>query len=167
MAMLPFKAGDVLLYSGKTLVDDVIRVVTLSDFNHVAIVMPDCQTMVEALPGGVVVKPITEMGETGVWHVSTEMTWNASASAFVKSVLGEPYSYLNDLLAGLGYPPATEKEWECAQLAAKILRILGMPLPTICDTPQEVAMACAKKGCLFQFLPSQAEIADAMPKLGG
>ena len=164
--ILPIQAGDVFLYSGKTLVDDVIRAVTLSDFNHVAVALPGGTTMVEALPGGVRIAPITEMGETGVWHVQTGLEWTPAASAFVKSVVGESYSYLNDLLAGLGYPPATEKEWECAQLAAKILGILGVALPTVCDTPQEVAMACARKGCLFQFLPTQASIADAMPKLG-
>lgn len=166
MNILPFQAGDVLLYSGKTLVDDVIREVTMSDVNHVAIVMPGGETMVEALPGGVRVAPITEMGETGVWHVQAGLEWTPAASAFVKSVLGEPYSYLNDLLAGLGYAPVTEKEWECAQLAAKIMVILGLSLPAVCDTPQEVAMACARSGALFQFLPTQAEIADAMPKLG-
>jgi len=166
MNILPFQSGDVLLYSGKTLVDDVIREVTMSDVNHVAIVMPDCQSMVEALPGGVRVAPITEMGETGVWHVQTGLEWSPGASAFVKSVIGEPYSYLNDLLAGLGYAPATEKEWQCAQLAAKILGILGVPLPPVCDTPQKVGMACARAGALFQFLPTQASIADAMPKLG-
>lgn len=166
MTVLPLKAGDLLLYSGQTLVDDVIRVVTLSDFNHVAIVMPDCQSMVEALPGGVRVAPITEMGETGVWHVQTGLEWTPTASAFVKSVIGEPYSYLNDLLAGLGYPAATEKEWECAQLAAKILGILGVSLPEACDTPQKVGMACARAGHLFQFLPTQADLATAMPKLG-
>ena len=164
--ILPIQAGDVFLYSGKTLVDDVIRAVTLSDFNHVAVALPGGTTMVEALPGGVRIAPITEMGETGVWHVQTGLEWTPAASAFVKSVVGESYSYLNDLLAGLGYPPATEKEWECAQLAAKILGILGVALPTVCDTPQEVAMVCARKGCLFQFLPTQASIADAMPKLG-
>lgn len=164
--ILPIQAGDVFLYSGKTLVDDVIRVATLSDFNHVAVALPGGTTMVEALPGGVRVAPITEMGEIGVWHVQTGLEWTPGASAFVKSVVGESYSYLNDLLAGLGYPPATEKEWECAQLAAKILGILGVALPTVCDTPQEVAMVCARKGCLFQFLPTQASIADAMPKLG-
>ncbi len=166
MTVLPFKAGDVLLYSGTTLVDDVIREVTMSDFNHVAVVMPDCQSMVEALPGGVRVAPITEMGESGAWHVQTGLEWTPAASAFVKSVLGEPYSYLNDLLAGLGYPPATEKEWECAQLGAKILGILGMSLPATCDTPQKVAMACARAGALFQFLPTQADLATAMPNLG-
>ena len=165
MSALPLQAGDLLLYSGETLVDDVIRVVTLSDFNHVAVVMPDCQTMVEALPGGVRVAPITEMSEQA-WHVATELTWNPAASAFVKSVIGEPYSYLNDLLAGLGYPAATEKEWECAQLAAKILGILGVSLPEACDTPQKVGMACARAGHLFQFLPTQADLATAMPKLG-
>lgn len=165
MTVLPLKAGDLLLYSGDTLVDDVIRVVTLSDFNHVAVVMPDCQTMVEALPGGVRVAPITEMSEQA-WHVATELTWNPAASAFVKSVVGESYSYLNDLLAGLGYAPATEKQWECAQLAAKILGILGVSLPEACDTPQKVGMACARAGHLFQFLPTQADLATAMPKLG-
>jgi uncharacterized protein YycO len=166
MTELPLFAGDILLYSGKDLVDTVIREVTMSDWNHVAVVMPGENTMVEALPGGVQIAPITEMGEN-VWHVQTGLIWDEKATAFVKSVLGEPYSYLNDLLAGLGYPPATEKAWECAQLASKILEILGMKLPSVCNTPQEVAMACAKKGCLFQFLPTQAEIANAMPKLGG
>ncbi len=166
MNILPFQSGDVLLYSGKTLVDDVIREVTMSDFNHVAVVMPDCQSMVEALPGGVRVAPITEMGETGVWHVQTGLEWSPAASAFVKSVIGEPYSYLNDLLAGLGYPPATEKAWNCAQLGGKILSILGVAMPKLSDTPQEIAMVCAKRGDLFQFLPTQASIADALPKLG-
>ena len=162
--LLPIQAGDILLYSGETPVDDLIRVVTMSSFNHVAVALPDGK-MVEALPGGVVIKPITEMGES-VWHVATELPWSPAATAFVKSVVGESYSYLNDLLAGLGYPPITDKEWECAELASKILNILGVPLPKLSDTPQEVAVICANRGNLFQFLPTQADIANALPKLG-
>ena len=147
---LAIAPGDIFLYSGTSLVDDIIRVGTLSTFNHVAVVMPGSQSLVQALPEGVGIAPLGNKGPA--WHVSTCLAWSHAASAFVKSVVGEPYSYLNDLVAGLGFGPITDSAWECAQLGAKILSILGCDIGKDCDTPQKVAAFLATRGNLFQYI---------------
>lgn len=142
------RPGDIVLFQGDTIVDDIIRLGTRSTWNHVATIMPSGE-MVQALPQGVIVAPVASRGP--YWLVQTGTTWSSAASALVKATVGEPYSYLNDLLAGLGLPPATTKAWECAQLAAALLRAMGWKLASDCDTPQKIAMACAERGALFQW----------------
>lgn len=146
---LSIRPGDVLLFEGDTLTDDVIRLGTRSTWNHVAVVTDQPRVMVEALPGGVRLAPIPTKGP--YWVVVAQALWGPATSAFCRAVVGEPYSYLNDLVAGLGLAPLTTQAWECAQLAAQILRTMGWTVPSDCDTPQKVAMLLAARGCLFQY----------------
>ena len=145
------KPGDVLLWTGDSALDDVVRLGTLSSFDHVGMVQPEGLT-IEALPGGVQANPLA--GRLPCLVVSRgNGSWPQGVAAFVKATVGEPYSYLNDLMAALQLPAVTDTEWECAQLTLKLLRLLGeQPPADLPNTPQAVFQWLMFQGYTMQYI---------------
>ena len=114
--------GDILLYSSSGIVDDIVRAVTLSTFDHVAVAMSDT-TMIEALPGGV---RLDDIRFPVFWLAGAG--WNDAAESVATGAVGEAYGYINDIFAGLRSTFDVPGEVECAQLAGEILACMGIVL---------------------------------------
>lgn len=152
-AKIPPVPGDVLFWTGTSLLDSLVRLGTLSTFDHVGVVQPGNLTF-EALPGGVQASPLATRGPYYLLS-RNQPGWPAPLAAFVKATVGEEYSYLNDLMAAVGAGPVTSQEWQCAQLTIHVLKMLGEPVPPNLDiTPQAVLEWLMNRGYVLQYQAS-------------
>jgi hypothetical protein len=141
------RAGDVLLYTGSSAVDVLVRVVTASTFDHVATALGD-GTMLEALPGGVRVSAV----RTPVMWLAGP-GWTAACDSVKAASVGKPYGYLNDLAAAFGGGTLDEGEIECAQLANSLLRAAGVKVGG--NKPEEVFWTVAKLGGEIRYIAGE------------
>ncbi|MHB1798912.1 MAG: hypothetical protein ACYCUI_11500 [Vulcanimicrobiaceae bacterium] len=154
------RPGDVLLWSGRSWLDRVVRFWTRSTWDHVGIAWPPpagsatgvCD-VAESLPGGVRIDALT--GRMPCWRVDTSRLALelAHAETFVQGAIGRPYSYVNDVLAGFGLTTRVHGQYECAQFVADVLRAAGFPeADTVPATPEELADVLSRAGCPFSLV---------------
>lgn len=148
-------AGDVLFWSGQSLLDDLVQWNTMSAFDHVGIIRPGMTTF-EALPGGVQSTPLAKRNPYYLLS-RNQPAWPAAVDKFITDTLGDGYSYLNDVMAAVRLDPVERNKWQCAQLTIHVLRMLGEPVPESLDiTPQAVLSWLLHQGYLFQYQQSYA-----------
>ncbi len=152
--------GDILLFSGQSWLDRLVRTWTRSTWDHVGIAWPPDTVpgtsppdIAEALPGGVRIAPLA--GRTPFWCVRTaslELELGRANAVLVRAI-GRPYSYWNALLAGLDIRRHFSRQYECAQLVSAMLSAAGFPeASSVVATPEAIADLLARAGCSFDYV---------------
>lgn len=107
MARAVIRSGDLLAWRGSGLVGRMIRHWTGESWSHVGIawVIGGRVLVLEAREGrGVVASPLSR--RLGCYSLPTGAAWDEPMQARALERLGEPYSYLDALRAGLGLRPS-------------------------------------------------------------
>ena len=138
----PIEAMDILLYSSESIVDMVVRLGTLSTFNHVAVAVSELE-MIEALPGGVRLSPIRP-GAIAC-RLMHNIEKNDEYVSTLKKYIGYQYGLIADAFAGLGMSVEIPHQLECAQLGGHALSIMGYKSPTP-PTPQQLFVTALEEG---------------------
>ncbi len=141
---------DILLYSAESLVDVLVRMGTLSSFDHVAIALSDTE-MIEALPGGVVVSPIRQNPVICRYDIQDTSKIPQYVET-IKQYVGYQYGFIADAFAAIGMNYEAPHQIECAQLAIHAITMMGFTAPKI-PTPQHIFNSALDNGAVA-FRPS-------------
>lgn len=117
------KSGDLLAWSTSSAIGRLIRMWTGQTYSHVGIawVVGERVFVIEAMDGiGVRIMPLSD--RLPFYHISTIIGWTNERETLALSKVGERYSYLDAIRAGLGIK-TTAKGWQCAEFAAMVLGV--------------------------------------------
>lgn len=114
------RSGDLLAFKGESLLGRLVCHVTGSDYSHVGIAwrFRGRLFILEAREGRGVGIRAASNALPFAW-AKLDLAWTNEAEDFALSALGKPYSYLDALKAGLGFP-LTETGLICSEYAATI-----------------------------------------------
>ena len=116
------KSGDLIAFRGTGPFSRFIARVTGNSYTHVgiAITMKNRVMVIQDKElKGVELIPLSSMLPCD-W-IGTNAQWTEEAETFAFSNIGQSYSYINALLAGLGFPPIG-KNSICSEYAASVLK---------------------------------------------
>ncbi|MHB1938674.1 MAG: hypothetical protein ACYCOR_19145 [Acidobacteriaceae bacterium] len=141
--------GTLCFWSGRSWVDRFVRIWTQSTWDHVGIVLDGL--LYEALPPRVTSGPLSP-ARLPLWTATLPEALNwAAGAALARSLVGKPYGWANDALAGLGCRRRLPGEVECAQLVLAVLGAAGIRnAGTVVATPEAVAMLVGGAGATFR-----------------
>ena len=127
------KSGDLIAFRGRGLFPWLIRAVTRSAYDHVAIawVAGGRVLLLESriAHGGVTIqRALSQALPDGATWIPTGAVWDADHEERAFAPLGQPYGWVDMLRAGLGLR-ATSRGYQCAEYAAQILGVV-LPVPT-------------------------------------
>lgn len=131
------KSGDLLAWRGKTFVGRFVRTWTGSDFSHVGIVwrISDRVFILEASEfAGVRIRPLSNA--LPCYWIQSHVNWRDDIETHALSHIGDRYSYMDALRAGLGMKTNKNNGWQCAEFASYLLKSTGMTELNITATPQ-------------------------------
>lgn len=127
--------GDVLAWRGRSLIGRLIRAWTGETYSHVALaIWMDGRLMaIEAAEGrGVVIRPLSKRLPAFWLHIPNGNGRVVLSRALRR--LGETYSYLDALRAGLGFAPRSGG-WQCAEF---VMAAIEPGAPAFARTPGAV-----------------------------
>lgn len=128
------RTGDIIMYRGEGVFGRLVRMWTGETYSHIGVAYVEYGRifLIEAQDGvGVVKRPLSETGEFYILKHDIEFTDYMSTLAHSK--IGEKYSYLDAVLAGLGLGTIDNNRWQCAEF---IRHVFG--LPSDINTPGKI-----------------------------
>lgn len=152
----PVQPGDILAWRGTGFVPSVIRALTLSDWHHVAVVVPPESPggplrVLEAAPGkGVQMVPLDTVRPA--YRIPMRGRFTMSAFVTASGWLGASYSLTDCLLSWVRLRPIMPG-YHCAELAREWLRLVGLDVVDASPTPDDVVLALLRQGKSLVYLP--------------
>lgn len=131
------KSGDLLAWRGRGPIAWLIRTVTGGSWTHVGVAwwLHGRLFILEAKEGSGVQIRAASAAFPFDW-LALGFDWSEKVEQFALSRLGKPYSYIDALQAGLGFP-LTQEGYICSEYAAELFRrmdarasLLSSPTPT-------------------------------------
>ena len=152
------RSGDVLAWSHRGIRSwhDLkiwfVRLFTRSEYSHVGLawVTDGRVFVIEAVMPLVRVYPLSKLLDHGCFWIPSKAPWKATTEEYAMACVGDVYSQIQAMEAPFEMPPA-DKLWECAELAASILKMDGIDLGTV-YTPSAVVQAALERGYPLQYL---------------
>lgn len=136
-ARAQIQSGDLLAWRGRRPVGWLIRHVTGGAHSHVGLAwwLHERLFILEAREGvGVQIRAASN-AKPFDW-LKLDLDWQEDVEAFALSKLGKPYSYIDAVQAGLGFPLSSDG-YICSEYAAELFRrvdaragLLSSPTPT-------------------------------------
>lgn len=117
------KSGDLLIWSTRKIrsmsdvLDIVVRVFTLSEYNHVGIAwdVADRKFIIEAVPPKVRIYPLSRKGD--FYHIPMNLPWSYELEERLLSYVGDHYSIPEAILSYFSRPDRNQY-WQCAELVS-------------------------------------------------
>jgi hypothetical protein len=105
----------------------MVRAFTQSEYSHVGIAwcIGDRVFVLESVTPLVRIYPLSKLGE--FYHVPLPVNWEDAPLEYALSKVGEPYSQLQAIQAVFN-TPKDDSFWQCAEYAARVLRLAGIGL---------------------------------------
>lgn len=121
-----FRAGDILLYSTRSLIDDLIRWKTSGECAHVEVYAGNGQSWASRNTIGVgkTTYPFRPDGLVIVKRPVMPFNYDAASSYFEKNLAGLPYGF-DDILANIGIDRNHPKGVDCSHMATLLLENAG------------------------------------------
>lgn len=116
-----FKTGDIVAFSSDSPVGRFIRMFTGETYSHMALVwvIENRVFTVEALDGkGVLIRPLSDL--LPFYHLKTTIKFTKEDEEFMISKVGSNYSYVDAILAGLGFKTKKNDSYQCAEFVAEV-----------------------------------------------
>ena len=140
------KSGDLIGYStrkGSLLTKfllEIVRILTKSEFSHVGIAWVENGKLLllEAVPPVIHIGSLLSMGS--FYHIPMNIQWEDNYDAFMLEHIGDKYSILDAIRGFFGYTNDRNDNWQCAELANKIYKEMGIDLNNA-YTPAELIKA--------------------------
>lgn len=128
------KTGDLLIWSDNygsflsKLFLSIVRFFTRSEFAHVgiAIVKEDRLYVLEATIPEIQLIPVSSLDEFYHLPLYLDLEPNDDRLGFLYDKIGLPYSMIDAVKAYLGITNLSNKKWQCAELANKFYKHIGL-----------------------------------------
>ena len=133
------KSGDVVAWSGNSPFSKLIKWWCKSKYTHVGIIYctPTRIFIIESKEGfGVRIFPLSRT--IPFYWIKTNLDWNINIEEFMMKHIGDRYSWIGCIKAGLGIVTRKDRRWECAEFVNYIFKCGGLRLPCNCQTPAKV-----------------------------
>ena len=159
-AKFGFRNGDLFFQSHgdwtswKNIQVEMVRIFTLSTFSHSGVINVDTDGnvyAVEAVEPSVHRVPMSTRGD--FYHVSLPehmVKWSVSTDAYIKRIIGTPYSRIDAVRAYFGPLPAGMVS-ECAAMTREVMIRAGVDLGTI-SRPDTVWLNAMELGATVQYI---------------
>lgn len=137
--MVPFKDlrnGDLLVWedppenSSKVSFSKFVRLLTISNFGHVSVVVvnKDFFGHIEATIPVIHISEIPKTGTAYVIPMGLDLSFD-DVMVFFKDKLGLKYGFGDAIRAWFGFTLKDENKWQCAELCLFFYRSLGLVIP--------------------------------------
>lgn len=132
------RSGDLIAFHGRGIFAWIIRTVTRSEYNHIALawVAGGRVLLLESRVshGGVTIqRALSQALKDGATWIPSGITWTPEHEDRAFAPLGEPYGWVDAIRAGLGLR-STSRGYQCAEYVAQVI---GDAEP--CHTPGGIA----------------------------
>jgi hypothetical protein len=117
-------SGDIVAYSSKSWVGTLVRMVTGQTYSHVGIIIReyDRVMVIESVEGkGVIKRPLSDNEE--FYLIRHSIPFEQAEIMRAHAELGKSYSYLDALLAGLGFKTLNDDKWQCAEFVGYVFNL--------------------------------------------
>lgn len=156
------KAGDIIAVSHQTwssipdIESQIVRVVTESEFSHVAVVLENdgiTPRILEAVVPTVTVNPVSRYLDYGFYHIATpNKPMTEAERQYGLSKVGQGYSKYEAVEGDLDLLDiGADALWQCSELTIAMRRFSGLDMGPKA-TPAAVVQKALALGCTLQFV---------------
>lgn len=153
IARQQIQSGDVLVWSGSSVFSKIIKWWTKSEYTHVGFSWKANGRLfvIESMDGkGVRIFPLSR--KIPFSWIKTNVFWTDEIAELTFKHLGDKYSWMGCVRAGLGIQTKKDKRWQCAEFAAYILRKAGLKIGFNIETPAKLVDELIEKKLTMYYV---------------